>query len=344
MSKTKVGVVGYGRFSRMHIKALSQIPDAELGAICVASQDSFQIAKREQTEVPIFLNYSEFLDSETVDAVDITSPNHTHSKLAEQALDGGKDVYLEKPISTTLEEARKIVDAERKTEMVLHVGFENRYSSFWKSVKETLDREEIGDPVFGKIDSWRFPLREGSQGWKYDRQKVGHQLFEEAIHYVDLANWMFDSKPLTVFGFIDDKESLSTGHLKNAWFVIEFEGGQRFLVTDNLQGFGSDLSVSVSGKNGSVIGAVRAESDDSQNVDSYLKLRNKDSKTSTASIHLSGQLADLTASLADFIDSVRAFRKSQINIEEGFNALAVCIAALKSMGNNGQREKVELLL
>ena len=342
MRKTRVGLVGYGRFGRIHVKALSQIPNAELAAVCAGSERSFQEAKNE-LGVPVFLDYSRFLRDADIDSVDIVTPNYTHAKLAREALYAGKNVYLEKPIATSLEEARKIADAQTRSKKILQIGFENRYSSFWKTIKTILERGDIGVPLFGKIDSWRFPLRAGSQNWKYDRQKVGHQLLEEAIHYVDLANWLFDTKPLMVSGFIDDQESLTTGHLKNAFFIIEFEKQKKVLITDNLQGFGSDLSFTISGENGTMTGAVRAESDDSENPESYLKLRDRNDKTSTIDIRLSGQLADLTAAMADFVHAVQTEGKAHVTVEDGFASLAICEAALESM-KSGRTERVNRLV
>ncbi len=275
--------------------------------------------------------------------MDIVTPNYTHARIAQQSLLDGKNVYLEKPISTSLEEAGKIVDAQRNSERILQVGFENRYSSFWKTIKTLLNNGDIGIPLSGKIDSWRFPLREGSQAWKYNREKVGHQLLEEAIHYVDLARWILGTNALKVSGYIDHEESIITGHLKNAWILIEFEHERRFLITDNLQGFGSDLSVTVSGESGTMTGAVRAESDDSQNVDSYIKLIDRKDKTSTTNIFLSGQLEDLTASLADFIHAVQKSEMPKVTLQDGYNALAICLAALRSMSNKGTPEVVQTL-
>lgn len=337
-----MGLVGYGRFGRMHIKAFSQIPDAVLIAVCVRSDKNFQEATDELGGIPVFRNYSEFLRSSDADCIDVVTPNYTHTEIAVGALSAGKNVYLEKPIATTLEEATRIAEAQRSSKRILQVGFENRYSRFWKSVKAIVDGGDIGPLRFGKIDSWRFPLRGGSQAWKYDKQKVGHQLLEEAIHYVDLANWLFNTKPLKVWGFIDSKESLARADLKSAFFTIEFEKDKRFLITDTLQGFGADLSLIISGESGSLNGAVRSESDDSPEVESYLKLRDRNDKTSTTIIQPSGQLSDLTASLADFVLAVKNGEKPRVTVEDGFTSLSVCLAALQSM-RSGKIEAVRLL-
>lgn len=327
----------------MHVKAVSQIPDASLTAVCAGSEKSLREAE-DETGLPGFIDYSEFLRSGDVDSVIIATPNYTHAGLALKALSEGKDVYLEKPIATTLDDAKKVVDSQRSSGRVVQIGFENRYSNFWRSVKAVLENGDIGAPVFGKIESWRFPMRGGSGGWKYDGQRVGHQLLEEAIHYADLSNWLFgaQAKPLAVSGFIDGTEPFATGHLKSAFFVVEFGERSRFIVADTLEGFGSDLSLSIAGEMGALNGAVRSESDDSPDVESYLKLRDRGDRTSTTRIQMSGQLADLTASLGSFVAAVLGGGPQGATAADGYTSLAICEAALRSM-QSGRTEPVRPL-
>ena len=327
----------------MHVKAASQTPGAALAAVCAGSEKSLQEAT-DETNLPGFTDYSDFLRRGDTDAVVVVTPNHTHARLAIEALSAGKAVYLEKPIATSLDDAKQVVRAQEATQKVLQIGFENRYSNFWKTVKTALDRGDIGEPVLGKIESWRFPMRGGSGGWKYDRQRVGHQLFEEAIHYADLSNWLFGQGrgPLRVSGFIDSEESLATGTFKSAYFAVEFEGNRRFLVADVLEGFGSDLSLTIAGERGALNGAVRSDSDDSPEVESYLKMRDKADRTTTTEIKLSGQLSDLTDSLRSFVEAVQGAGPQGATAREGFSSLAVCEAALKSMGS-GTAEPVQRL-
>ncbi|MDG6917451.1 MAG: Gfo/Idh/MocA family oxidoreductase [Nitrososphaerota archaeon] len=327
----------------MHVEALSRIPAAELTAVCAGSEKSLHEA-REETKVPTYLDYSDFLRHGGLDAVIIATPNHTHARLAVEALSSGKDVYLEKPIATTLEDAAEVVDSQRRAQRVVQIGFENRYSSLWTAVKSIIDKGEIGSPVLGKIESWRFPMRSGSGGWKYDRQRVGHQLFEEAIHYADLSNWLFgEGHPaLRVSGVIDSKEPLTSGTFRCAHFEVEFEGGRRFLVADVLEGFGSDLSVMVAGDRGALTGAARADSDDSPKVESYLKVREKGDRTELRGVHPSGQLSDLAASLASFVGAVQGRALQGATVWDGYAAFAVCEAALRS-AESGKPEPVRRL-
>ncbi|MHB2036891.1 MAG: Gfo/Idh/MocA family protein [Nitrososphaerales archaeon] len=345
MDSVSFGLVGYGRFSRMHVKALSQIPGASVSSVSAGSEKSAQEAEKELEGVPVYLDYDEFLRSSKVDAVDIVTPNYLHAGLAIKALNSGKDVYLEKPMAISISEARKLAEAQKRSGRKIQIGFENRYSNFWKAVKATLERGDIDSPILGKIESWRFPMRPGSQGWKYDKQRVGHQLIEEAIHYSDLANWLFgeNSKPRSVFGFIDNAEAADSGILKSAFFVVEFEPNKRFIIIDTLQGFGTDLSLTIAGEKGALIGAVRSDSDDSPNVESYLKLKDKNDKGRTTNMKLSGQLSDLTSCLKDFVEAIQKGKETTtVTVNDGFVSLAICDAAVNSM-RSGKPEPVQTL-
>ena len=148
----------------MHVKAVSQIPDAALTAVCAGSEKSRKEAE-EDTKLPAFSDYEAFLEGGGFDSVIVATPNRTHAGLALGALSAGKNVYLEKPMATSLEDAEKVVEAQERSRRVVQVGFENRYSNFWKAVKSIIEKGDIGAPVFGKIESWRFPMRGGSGGW-----------------------------------------------------------------------------------------------------------------------------------------------------------------------------------
>ena|GEM_PF-5271469 len=333
--KYGLGIVGYGRFGRMHAQALSEIPEAQIAAVMVGSEQSGLLAK-EELHVPVYYDYDEFLKVEGMDSIIIATPNSTHVELAIRAMNAGKNVYLEKPMATNLDDAAKIIEVHEKTNSVIQIGFENRYSSFWSTVKSILSKGEIGSTISGKIENWRFPMRSGSKGWKYDKERVGHQLLEEAIHYTDLANWLMGKRPLYVTSYADDPAfTIESGRLTNVWVLIVYEMGQRFLILDNLNGFGISLTMTVSGDGGTITGGFAADSDDSTGVNTYIKSRNKENKIDTTNVELKGQLSDLTASLRSFMNAVEQHEEAEITVYDGYNALAICIAALESIKMGG---------
>src|SRR5437870_7398395 len=105
----RMGLVGYGRFGRIHAEAMASIRGAAIECVCVGSEESADEARKSlQTEV--FANYDEFLEKGKMDVVDIVSPNYLHAQQAMKAMARGKSVLLEKPIATNMEDARKLME------------------------------------------------------------------------------------------------------------------------------------------------------------------------------------------------------------------------------------------
>ncbi len=93
----------------------------QIMAVC----DVYEKRKRETAErykAKSFTDYREVLALPDIDAVIIATPDHWHARIALDAMDGGKDVYLEKPMCHTIDEAKKLVDTTRETKRVLQVG------------------------------------------------------------------------------------------------------------------------------------------------------------------------------------------------------------------------------
>jgi predicted dehydrogenase len=334
-----LGLVGYGRFGKEHVTAIEKTPGVKLAAICAGSEESMARARTEHPSSKVYLDYEAFLSEGGLDLVDIVSPNYLHARQAVQAIQKKKNVLLEKPVATSIEDARELVLAARQndsSQLKIQVGFEFRYSPFWRHLKEVISQGSLGPLTFGRIDSWRFPFRTGSRNWKYDREKIGHHLLEEAVHYVDLANWFLgehDNRPVQVWCTTDSEDSWKTGFFKTAVMLITYEGGQKFLIGDTLNGFGSNLSVSLTGESGALLGMVSSESDVSGNLQSLVKMKDgRSGAETTLAIPDQGELHDLASEIEDFAACVRKVdQQPTVTLKDGFAAASVCFAAIRSM-------------
>src|ERR1700741_1308808 len=114
MDKLRIGLVGYGRFGKIHSAAISATDAAEVSCVCVGTEKTAAEARQTLGTDAVFTDYEEFLDRGRMDVVDIVSPNFLHAQQATKAIEKGKDVFLEKPIAVSLDEARKILEANRK--------------------------------------------------------------------------------------------------------------------------------------------------------------------------------------------------------------------------------------
>jgi predicted dehydrogenase len=125
MNRLRVGIVGVGHLGSLHAKMFSQIPTAELvGVVDADSARAGLVAGEVRTRA--FPTYQELLKN--VQAVSIVTPTSTHFELARMAIDAGIHVFVEKPITTTTEQAETLVNLSRSRNVTVQVGHIERFN------------------------------------------------------------------------------------------------------------------------------------------------------------------------------------------------------------------------
>ncbi len=136
----RIGVLGAGHLGRIHVQQLREVPEFELVGVfdphpekCQAIAKEFGVAILESTEALL----------EKVDALDIVTPTLTHFALAKQAMNSGKHVFIEKPVTNTLEEAHELVRLAKTTGLKVQVGHVERFNPAFQ-----VARPFLKDPMF----------------------------------------------------------------------------------------------------------------------------------------------------------------------------------------------------
>jgi myo-inositol 2-dehydrogenase / D-chiro-inositol 1-dehydrogenase len=134
-----------------------------------------------------------------IDAVIIATPVDTHKMIAVATLEVGKNVYCEKPMGTTPEDARMIVNAARSAKGIFQAGFQNRHDPARRAAIEFVHKGGIGDVLFmqGYRHTGDLPR---NTPWYFDRTRSGDNIVEQACHILDLMTWTVDKPPLRAFG------------------------------------------------------------------------------------------------------------------------------------------------
>lgn len=144
--RIQVAYIGVGGKGFSHVKALAGVGDVQItGAADVYSKrrERFrEFARLEERQV--HRDYREMLTRSDVDAVFIATPDHWHGRMAIEAMAAGKDVYLEKPMTLTIEEAWQIREAAKKQERVLQVGSQHLSDLRHQKARELIQAGEIG--------------------------------------------------------------------------------------------------------------------------------------------------------------------------------------------------------
>ncbi len=162
--RINVGIIGTGGMGTVHLRMFVQQSADEKDIRVVAVSDIYTRRKERARDIAklsdkdVHHDYRDLLARNDVDAVLIAAPDHWHGQMALDALAAGKDVYLEKPMTHTIEEARAIVDAVKKYDRVLQVGNQGLSAPSTHKSKEVIEAGEIGPILCAQATSARNSL------------------------------------------------------------------------------------------------------------------------------------------------------------------------------------------
>jgi predicted dehydrogenase len=130
-SRLRVAVVGLHGRGKAHIEALIHSDGGEVGALCDCDTRYFDerlksVAEEQKTVPATYQDFRRVLEDKSIDAISIATPNHWHTPMAILACQAGKDVYVEKPCSHTVEEGRRLVTVARETGRIVQHGTQER--------------------------------------------------------------------------------------------------------------------------------------------------------------------------------------------------------------------------
>ena len=141
----QLGVIGLGDRGTHVMGLFLHNPGVRVAAICDVFGQKVLAAKQKVPEARTFSDYRKLLESQGLDAVLIATPDHWHTRIAIDALQSGRDVYVEKPLTRTIEEGPLLVKAARENNRVCQVGMQQRSAKHYLQAKEKyFDSGKIG--------------------------------------------------------------------------------------------------------------------------------------------------------------------------------------------------------
>ena len=198
--KLRIGIIGTGGIAHAHMNSYKNFEDVEVVAgadIIEGKADNFFKKDFGMEGVKTFTDHRKLLELD-LDAVSICTYNSQHSVCAIDALNSGKHVLLEKPMSVTIEEAIAMVQAEKKTGKILSVGFQPRYDANMQMIKRIVQSGELGEVYYVQTGGGR---RRGIPGGTFIERKTAGVgcLADIGCYGLDMAlNSIGYPKPLTV--------------------------------------------------------------------------------------------------------------------------------------------------
>jgi myo-inositol 2-dehydrogenase / D-chiro-inositol 1-dehydrogenase len=327
----KIGLIGYGAWGGHHAAAISESGDFQMAAVCSQSETSRKAAS-DKLRVPTMADYRDLLAHPELDAVDIVLPTHLHREVAGAALEAGKHVLLEKPMTANRADCLALAGLATSTGKVLYVGHEMRHSTQWGRMRSLIEEGAVGTPQYVTVDLWRRPYRLGSGGWRYDAKRVGGWILEEPIHFFDLGCWWLREagRPVTIYARASRLPSSPAGLWDNLSAIVSFESGAHLTVTQSLAAAEHHMSAKVVGTAGAALAFWDGEMDRTERPVCSLKVVHE-GRLQDIPIAPSGELFELRTQLGHFADVIRGDAQPAITPQEAALAVTLCEAAERSI-------------
>lgn len=255
-----VGVVGFRGRGAEHIKAFDGIKGVRVAALCDVNQrllEKQQAALRgRDVEVKIYQDIRKLLENKDIDAISIATPNHWHSLAGIWAMQAGKDVYVEKPVSHNVWEGRQLVNAARKYNRIAQTGSQIRSSHGIRDAVQWVKAGNLGKITIARglcykrrnsigkargpleppegvdLDLWFGPApvtpvnrKKLDYDWHWQWACGNGDLGNQGVHQMDIARWFLGENEIAPrawsvggrLGYEDDGETPNTQIIYQAY-------------------------------------------------------------------------------------------------------------------------------
>ena len=212
-----IGSGGRGRYLTAQFKEIG----VEMAAVCDVYEPNLQAGlKVASSGAKPYDNYKRMLEDTSIEAVVVATPDHWHAQMVIDAVEAGKDVYVEKPMAHTIAEGFRMMEAVRRTRRVVQVGTQRRSFDLFQEAKQIMHSGQVGEvrlvnswwlnktppvlasrPLQGKLDWVQWlgpapkrdldPLRFSNWYWFWDYS--GGLMIGQAAHVVDTIHWLMNS-------------------------------------------------------------------------------------------------------------------------------------------------------
>jgi predicted dehydrogenase len=184
----KIGVIGYGYWGPNLVRNLSEASESRVIAVSDLDERRLRLVKDRYPAIDITTDYQTLLSNPEIDAIAIATPVSSHYDLAQRALSSGKHVFIEKPLTETVEQGERLIAEAERRNLVLHVDHTFVYTGAVRKIYELVGNGELGDLYY------------------YDSVRVNLGLFQSdvnviwdlAVHDLSIMDYVFPLSPIAV--------------------------------------------------------------------------------------------------------------------------------------------------
>lgn len=235
-AKIRYGVIGTGLMGMEHIQNINLMDDAEVVSCADPDEGSRQRARAVlPPSAAVHADYAAVLSDASVDAVVIATPNHTHARVLDDVFRTSKHVLCEKPLATTIEDARAVETQAAAHAGLFWVGMEYRYMPPVAQFVREVHEGRTGVLKMFSIREHRFPFLRKVGNWNRFSRNSGGTLVEKSCHYFDMMRLVIQSDPVRVMAsggqdvnhLAEEYDGEIPDILDNAFVIVEFASGVR---------------------------------------------------------------------------------------------------------------------
>ncbi|MFN3651586.1 MAG: Gfo/Idh/MocA family protein [Armatimonadota bacterium] len=366
----KLAWIGTGVQGQNDMKQLAKVPGVEFVAICDIYEPNVKAALEiAGPNCKVYSDYRKMMEQKNIQGVGIATPLYLHAPMAIAAMEAGKDVYCEKMMAYTIDEAKKMVRTADRTKRKLQIGHQRRYSADYHHALDLIKKGYFGKIThvraqWNRNGSWRRavpdPKLEKLLNWRlYDEFSRG-LMAELGSHQIDVTNWFLGAHPIAVVG-IGGIDHYKDGRevYDNVQVVFEYPGGEKLTYQSIQTNAFDDFSEQFMGTKGTMIvseAAGKSMMFKEQSAEDFefakfsqskTKVGNKeailldagattrqDKREKTAGQALAGggtNKNNWALSLEDWVDCIRTDRKPFCDGRIGLADVGCVIASLKAM-------------
>ena len=336
--KTRVAVIGVGEIgTRAHIPAYLNNKNVDLVALVDNDEAKLTKAAKKFKIKKYFSSVDNLLHNQEVDAISICTPPNTHGKIALKAFASDVHVLCEKPMTTSVDDGKRMYEASNKREKILMIGFNLRFQPNYRKAYELIKSGRLGHVYFVESDnlSENPLLRWSKSPWFFKPEAGGGVLSDKGPHVLDLINYVFDDFPIAVTAlsstfFVSSVEDSCVCALEYPENRIGI-GKMSWLASKYIEG------ISIHGTAESLFASPNMLLEANATDITEIALWRKTSETLfNMKFHDSPlfhhKKVDLYQSEIDhFVDQIRAGKKHSQSALNGLNVLMTCEAAKKSI-------------
>ena len=238
----RYGLIGTGMMGIEHLRNIALVPGAEIVAIVDPESTSLGWARDalgdRATTVRAFDSVEAFAGAAEVDAVVIASPNHTHRTVLEPLLPMNVAILCEKPLATTMDDARWIMDKVNGRERPFWTGMEYRFMPPAAEFIRQVHDGRVGRLQMLALREHRFPFLPKVGDWNRFSRNTGGTMVEKCCHFFDLMRLIVRAEPVRVYcsgamdvNHLDERYGGETPDIiDNSFTTVDFANGVRAML------------------------------------------------------------------------------------------------------------------